>query len=143
LDTHVVHGCKESQEFQNSFFSQPQAGWRRSLEVVAIKLCTAIALSNSSFYHFIILPNSPFHNFTISPFLQLIISLFHNFLQSFYLFTILPNFPNFVSRQAAWNARFSFKRSTYAVSEDLPLSVRIQRALKQGSSFEQFILQIT
>jgi len=44
------------------------------------------------------------------------------------------NFPNLAARQAAWNARYSFKGSPHSVSEDLPLSIRIQRATKRKES---------
>jgi len=45
------------------------------------------------------------------------------------------NFPNLATRQAAWNARFSFKGSPHSVSEDLPLSIRIQRATRRMDRF--------
>jgi len=41
------------------------------------------------------------------------------------------NFPNLAKRQAAWNTRYFFKGYPHSVSEDLPLSIRIQRATKR------------
>jgi len=38
------------------------------------------------------------------------------------------NFPNFASRQAVWKSRFSLKGTPFSMSEDLPISIRIQRA---------------
>jgi hypothetical protein len=38
------------------------------------------------------------------------------------------NFPNMALRQAAWKSRFCLKGSPFAVSEDLPISIRIERA---------------
>jgi len=41
------------------------------------------------------------------------------------------------NRQAAWNARFLLKGSCHAVSEDLPLSTRIQRAKQRQEKHRQ------